>query len=48
VIRGYSLEKLAVEKTYEEVAYLLIYGKLPDDDELRAFRKKTCGEPADT
>jgi citrate synthase len=39
VIRGYSLEKLAVEKTYEEVAYLLIYGKLPDDDELRAFRK---------
>ena len=39
VIRGHSLEKLAQEKTYEEVAYLLLHGRLPDRDELGAFRK---------
>ncbi len=28
-VRGYDLTELALKSTYEEVAYLLIYGKLP-------------------
>jgi citrate synthase len=32
--RGYPIEELAESATYLEVAYLLIYGKLPDQDEL--------------
>ena len=27
--RGYSIEDLAQHATFEEVAYLLLYGKLP-------------------
>ncbi len=32
--RGYPIEQLAEQSTYLEVAYLLIYGELPDKDEL--------------
>ena len=32
--RGYPIEQLASEATFLEVAYLLIYGHLPDDNEL--------------
>ena len=35
--RGYSIEELAANATFMEVAYLLIYGKLPTQAELDAF-----------
>ena len=38
--RGYSITDLAAESTFEEVAYLLIYGKLPGQQQLDAYRKK--------
>ncbi len=38
--RGYSIEELAEKSTFEEVAYLLIYGKLPTPAELDGYKKK--------
>ena len=38
--RGYSIEQLAKESSFLEVAYLLIYGGLPTKDELGNFQKK--------
>jgi 2-methylcitrate synthase len=38
--RGYAIEELASQSTFEEVAYLLIYGQLPKRAELDAYRKK--------
>lgn len=38
--RGYSIGDLAEHATFEEVAYLLIYGKLPNRKELTAYTKK--------
>lgn len=38
--RGYSIEELAEQATFEEVAYLLLYEKLPTRPELDAYRKK--------
>jgi citrate synthase len=35
--RGYSIEQLAENSTFIEVAYLLIYGDLPTADQLQAF-----------
>ena len=35
--RGYPIEVLAEHSTYEEAAYLLIYGRLPSQDELARF-----------
>jgi citrate synthase len=35
--RGYPIEQLAVESTYLETAYLLLFGELPVDRELREF-----------
>lgn len=35
--RGYPIEQLAEKSTFLEVAYLLIYGKLPSKDELDSF-----------
>ncbi|HLX51370.1 MAG TPA: citrate synthase [Streptosporangiaceae bacterium] len=35
--RGYPIEQLAANATYLEVAYLLIYGHLPSNDELAAW-----------
>ena len=32
--RGYSIEDLAENATFLEVAYLLVYGELPNSDEL--------------
>jgi citrate synthase len=37
--RGYPIEQLE-QARFTEVAYLLIYGKLPSDAELRAWREK--------
>ena len=36
--RGYRIEDLAANSTYEEVAWLLLYGELPSASELAAFR----------
>lgn len=38
--RGYSIETLAEKSTFMEVAYLLIYGHLPKEDEFEAFTKR--------
>ena len=37
---GYSIEDLAEHACFEEVAYLLLYGKLPNGVELVGFRKR--------
>ena len=37
--RGYSIDDLAEKATFEEVAFLLIYGHLPKPVELDAYRK---------
>jgi citrate synthase len=36
--RGYPIEQLAEQSSFVEVAYLLIYGKLPSPEELTRFR----------
>lgn len=37
--RGYDIAELAESSSYEEVAYLLLHGELPDDAELTSFRE---------
>jgi 2-methylcitrate synthase len=41
--RGYSIDDLAEHARFEEVAYLLLYGKLPTQKELDAYTKKLIG-----
>ena len=38
--RGYPIEQLAAQKSYLEVAYLLVYGALPSQDDLDVFDTK--------
>ncbi len=38
--RGYDINDLAEHAAFEEVAYLLIYGKLPNSNELSTYQKK--------
>jgi 2-methylcitrate synthase/citrate synthase II len=38
--RGYSIEDLARESTFEQVAYLLLHGDLPSAQQLAAFRQR--------
>lgn len=38
--RGYEIHDLAASSTFEEVAYLLIYGELPTQAQLQAYREK--------
>jgi 2-methylcitrate synthase len=38
--RGYDIADLAQRSTYEEVAYLLLEGELPSDEQLRAFEQE--------
>jgi len=38
--RGYDLEDLVAKASFEEVAYLLLYGKLPNRRELEEFSRK--------
>ncbi|MFO1513378.1 MAG: 2-methylcitrate synthase [Verrucomicrobiota bacterium] len=38
--RGYSINDLAARGTFEEVAFLLLYGHLPNRGELEGYRKK--------
>jgi len=37
---GYPIEQLAEHASFTEVSYLLIYGKLPSEDELAEFQRK--------
>lgn len=41
--RGYGIDDLAEAATFEEVAYLLLYGELPNGAQLTAYRKKLKG-----
>jgi len=38
--RGYNIHDLAEKSTFEEVIYLLLYGKLPNQTELNAFDRE--------
>ncbi|MFT4740948.1 MAG: citrate synthase [Marivirga sp.] len=38
--RGYSIEDLAEKSSFLEVSYLLIYGELPSETELKSFQAK--------
>jgi 2-methylcitrate synthase len=41
--RGYDIKELAAKAQFEEVAYLLLYGKLPNQAELDAYKAKLKG-----
>jgi 2-methylcitrate synthase len=41
--RGYAIEDLAEQASFEEVAYLLIYDELPTRKQLQAYRTKLKG-----
>ncbi|MBA4117181.1 MAG: 2-methylcitrate synthase [Rubrobacter sp.] len=41
--RGYEIRDLAEHATFEEVAYLLIHGKLPDKTELDEYKERLAG-----
>jgi 2-methylcitrate synthase len=38
--RGYDIKDLAEQSTFEEVAHLLVHGKLPTGQQLKAYREK--------
>lgn len=38
--RGYEIDQLAQQATFEEVAYLLLYGKLPTQTELENYKDR--------
>ena len=38
--RGYAIDELAAQSTFEEVAYLLIHGELPTQSQLDAYKQK--------
>jgi 2-methylcitrate synthase len=38
--RGYDILELAEKSTFEEVAYLLVHGRLPNQSELNDYRRK--------
>src|SRR4028118_1665883 len=40
IYRGYDILDLANHSTYEETAYLLLFGELPNTGELSEFNKK--------
>jgi 2-methylcitrate synthase len=42
--RGYSIYDLAEQSTFEEVAYLLIYGRLPNQTEVNNYKKLLRGQ----
>lgn len=41
--RGYDVRDLAEDTTFEEVAHLLVHGKLPDEETLAAYRGRLAG-----
>ena len=42
--RGYPVDQLAASRSFEEVAYLIWYGELPDAEQLRAFTERERGQ----
>lgn len=38
VIRGFPIDELAINATYEETVFLLVNGRLPTTDKLAEFR----------
>ena len=40
IYRGYRIEDLARNSTFEETAYLLLYDALPNEEQLKDFRRK--------
>lgn len=38
--RGYPIEELAVKATFTEVAYLVLYGEMPTEEQLRSFSQR--------
>jgi 2-methylcitrate synthase/citrate synthase II len=40
--RGYSVVELAEHSTFDEVAHLLLYGELPNTNELKAFQARVA------
>ncbi len=42
--RGYSIEELARQATFEEVAYLLLHGELPNATELEGLKERLRAE----
>ena len=38
--RGYAIEELSKKASFEEVAYMLLYGNLPNQSELSDYKKK--------
>ena len=42
--RGHKIETLAEKATFEEVAYLLLYGKLPNQSELDSYKELLKGQ----
>lgn len=38
--RGYSIEDLTAKSSFLEVAYLLVYGELPNESEFQAFKEE--------
>lgn len=41
--RGYDVKDLAENATFEEVAYLILYGELPTTAQLAAYKTKLKG-----
>src|SRR5437899_9504401 len=41
--RGYPVTELAEKATFDEVAYLLLHGELPNVGQLGAFQKRVAG-----
>ena len=44
IYRGYLVQDLAGKVSFEEVAYLLLYERLPQKQELENFKKQLAGE----
>ncbi|MDH4009932.1 MAG: citrate (Si)-synthase, partial [Desulfobacterales bacterium] len=44
IYRGYLIQDLANTASFEEVAYLLLFEKLPDAAELKAFKAQLAAE----
>jgi len=42
--RGYDINDLATKSNYEEVSYLLVFGRLPTRQELKEFKKRLASE----
>jgi len=43
ILRGYDIDQLVTHCSFEEVAYLLWHGKLPNEAELKGLQKESSG-----